>query len=103
MPLHLLPGVTPTRRDLLARLGLLTVGDLLFHLPRAYEDLTDVRPIRALSAGSIQTVQGEIVEMDTRSLADGRFIVSVVLSDDGTHVVEGAWFNHAGPAKRFRY
>ncbi len=98
-----LPGATPRRLELLQRLGLATVGDLLFHLPRAYEDLTDVRPIRALTAGSVQTVQGEVVEMDTRYLADGRFVVSVVLSDDGTHVLEGSWFNHGGPARRFRY
>ncbi len=102
-PLHLLAGVTPTRRDLLARLGLLTVGDLLFHLPRSYEDLTDVRPIRGLTANKIQTVQGEIVEIEGRRLDDGRTVVSVVVSDDGKSVLEGVWFNQAGAARRFRY
>src|SRR5689334_5702201 len=57
--LQTLPGVTPARLELLGRLGLRTVGDLLFHFPRAYEDLSDVRPIAGLAAGSIQTVQGE--------------------------------------------
>ncbi len=103
MPLHQLPGVTPTRRDLLARLGLLTVGDLLFHLPRSYEDLTDVRGIRALTAGKLQTVQGEVVEIEGRRLDDGRAVVSVVLSDDGTNCLEGVWFNQAGAARQFRY
>jgi ATP-dependent DNA helicase RecG len=102
-PLVELPGVTPSRLDLLDRLGLRTVGDLLFHLPRAYEDLTDLRSISALVADTLQTVQGEIVEMDTRNLADGRFVVSVVLSDDSTHVVEGVWFNQAHVTRRFRY
>src|SRR5262249_19331335 len=41
--------------------------------------------------------------MDTRQLADGRFIVSIVVSDDGKHVLEGSWFNQAGVARRFRY
>ena len=45
-------------------LGIETVGDLLFHFPRAYEDLTDVRRIAALSAGKTQTVQGEVVEIE---------------------------------------
>ena len=76
LPLHRLPGVTPTRRDLLARLGLLTVSDLLFHLPRSYEDLTDVRGIRALTAGKLQTVQGEVVEIEGRRLDDGRAVVT---------------------------
>src|SRR4051812_780026 len=103
VPLEKLPGVSPTRRDLLARLGLHTVGDLLFHFPRAYEDLTDVRGIAALTEGTLQTVQGEVVEIEGRSLSDGRTVVSVVLSDDGKHVLEGVWFNQPGAARRFRY
>jgi ATP-dependent DNA helicase RecG len=101
-PLAELPGAGP-RLESLDRLGLRTVGDLLFHLPRAYEDLTDLRPIAALAAGATCIVQGEIIEMDTRHLADGRFVVSVVLCDDGTHVVEGVWFNQAHVTRRFRY
>src|SRR5262249_44096750 len=68
-----------------------------------YEDLTDLRPIAKLTAGVLQTVQGEVVEMDTKDLPDGRFIVSIVISDDGQHVLEGSWFNQAGVARRFRY
>src|SRR5262249_33411803 len=59
-----LPGAGP-RLEALDRLGLRTVGDLLFHLPRTYEDLTDLRPISDLAAGAACTVQGEIIEMDT--------------------------------------
>jgi ATP-dependent DNA helicase RecG len=103
IPLAELAGISPARQELLERLGLRTVGDLLFHFPRAYEDLNDVRPIAALSAGSIQTVQGEVVEIDGRSLSDGRTVVSVVLSDDGRNCLEGVWFNQAFAARRFRY
>src|SRR5262245_61615653 len=41
-------GVSPARLELLQRLGLETVGDLLFHFPRAYEDLTEIRRIAEL-------------------------------------------------------
>jgi ATP-dependent DNA helicase RecG len=106
-PLHIaldtLPGISAARLELLERLGLRTVGDLFFHFPRTYEDLNDVRSIAALSADGIQTVQGEVVEIEGRSLSDGRTVVSVVLSDDGTHCLEGVWFNQAFAAKRFRY
>ena len=103
LSLDTLPGVSPARLDLLGRLGLRTIGDLFFHFPRTYEDLNDVRPIAALSVGSIQTVQGEVVEIDGRSLSDGRTVVSVVLSDDGKSCLEGVWFNQTFAAKRFRY
>jgi ATP-dependent DNA helicase RecG len=98
-----LKGVTAARLDQLDRLGLRTVGDLLFHFPRAYEDLTDLRPITGLIEGTVQTVQGEVVEIEGKRLADGRCIVSVVLSDDGKHCLEGVWFNQPFAARRFRY
>ncbi len=101
--LQTLPGAGPSRLELLARLGLHTIGDLLFHFPRSYEDLTDLRPISALAADAPVTVQGEVVEMEGRNLADGRCIVSVVISDDGVHCLEGVWFNQAYAARRFRY
>jgi ATP-dependent DNA helicase RecG len=101
--LDTLPGISAARLELLERLGLRTVGDLLFHFPRSYEDLNDVRAIAALSADGIQTVQGEVVEIEGRSLSDGRTVVSVVLSDDGKNCLEGVWFNQAFAAKRFRY
>jgi len=98
-----LKGVGPARCEQLRRLGITTVRDLLFHFPRAYEDLTDVRPISGLSAGTLQTVHGEVVEIAGRQLADGRCIVSIVLSDDGKHCLEGAWFNQVYITRRYRY
>src|SRR5215831_15041650 len=95
-------GLSPARLDLLQRLGLETVGDLLFHFPRAYEDLTDVRRIVALTEGELLTVQGEVVEIEGREPLKGGCIVSVVLSDDGKNCLEGVWFNQPHAAARFR-
>jgi ATP-dependent DNA helicase RecG len=94
--------VGPQRLEQLRRLGIETIGDLLFHFPRSYEDLTDIRSIAMLSAGSTQTVQGEVVEIEGRRLSDGRSVVSVVLSD-GKQCLEGVWFNQVYAASRFRY
>src|SRR5207247_524933 len=83
LPLVACRGIPAGRLDALERLGLRTVGDVLFHLPRSYEDLTDLRSIANLSSEGMQTVEGEIVEIEGRELADGRTVVSVVLSDGG--------------------
>jgi ATP-dependent DNA helicase RecG len=101
--LRTLPGVAAGRLELLHRLGLNTVGDLLFHFPRSYEDLTDLRPISLLTADAPQTAQGEVVEIEGRQLADSRTVVSVVLCDDGVHCLEGVWFNQPYAAGRFRF
>jgi ATP-dependent DNA helicase RecG len=87
----------------LRRLGIETVGQLLFHFPRDYEDLSDVRPIDKLTEGALQTIHGEIVEIDGRRLADGRCVVSVVLSDGGRKCLEAVWFNQPYAARAFRY
>jgi ATP-dependent DNA helicase RecG len=94
--------VGPARLEQLRRLGIETVRDLLFHFPRAYEDLTDVRAVGALTAGSVQTAEGEVVEIAGRRLPDGRCLVSVVLNDGG-RCLEGLWFNQPHAAGRFRY
>jgi ATP-dependent DNA helicase RecG len=96
-------GVGPARFEQLQRLGLSTIRDLIFYFPRTYEDLTDIRPIENLSEGKPQTVQGEVVEIDGRYSAEGRPIVSVVLSDGGKTCLEGVWFNQSYMAGRFRY
>ena len=44
-PVTALRGVGPALAELLAKLGLHTVQDVLFHLPLRYEDRTRVVPI----------------------------------------------------------
>lgn len=98
-----LKGVGSMRAELLARLGVRTVGDLLLHFPRSYDDLSDVRSVEQLQAGVLQTVQGEVVELDSRELNDGRKVLSVVIADENGRCVEGSWFNQVWMARQFRY
>ena len=70
--------VGPARVELLAKLGIRTVGDLLFHFPRSYDDLTNVKPMDNIEAGVLQTVQGEVVEIEGKELPDGRRISGIL-------------------------
>src|SRR4051794_25573068 len=102
-PVTALPGVTRRRAELLANLGIKSVGDLLFHFPRSYDDLSDVRGLDALEAGELQTVTGEVVEMDSKQLDDGRRVLNIVIADAKGRCLEGVWFNMVSIAKQFRY
>ncbi len=59
-PVTALRGVGPALAELLARLGLRTVQDVLFHLPLRYEDRTRVVPIGGLRSGDRAVIEGEI-------------------------------------------
>jgi ATP-dependent DNA helicase RecG len=59
-PVTSLRGVGPALETTLARLGLHTVQDLLFHLPLRYEDRTRVVPIGALRPGDRAVIEGEV-------------------------------------------
>jgi ATP-dependent DNA helicase RecG len=96
-------GVGPSRAEMLARLGIRTIGDLIFHFPRSYDDLTEVRGFDELEAGTLQTIEGEVVEIEGKELPDGRRITSVVIADPRGKVVEGVWFNQLAIARQCRY
>jgi ATP-dependent DNA helicase RecG len=60
-PVTALPGVGTTLAARLAKLGIAQVQDLLFFLPRGYEDRTRVCLLGTLSEGMRATVEGEIL------------------------------------------
>jgi ATP-dependent DNA helicase RecG len=63
-PITELKGVTDLVREKLAKLGISTVGDLLFHLPMRYQDRTQVYALGSLKAGQEVLVEGEVEQTD---------------------------------------
>lgn len=61
-PLTQLPGIGAARGERLDKLGLHTVGDLLNHFPRNYEDRRQVYPIQTAPLGQKVCVRGMVAE-----------------------------------------
>lgn len=59
-PVTVLHGVGDTLAEKLAKLGILRVADLLFHLPLRYQDRTRIYPIANLLTGQEVLVEGEV-------------------------------------------
>jgi ATP-dependent DNA helicase RecG len=60
-PVTSLKGVGPSIAQKLEKLNILTVGDLLFHLPLRYQDRTRIVPIGSLRPGAEAVIEGEIL------------------------------------------
>ena len=59
-----LKGVGPRAAERLAKLGLHTLEDVLFHLPFRYEDRTRITPIGALRPEQGVVIEGEVLAAD---------------------------------------
>jgi len=99
-PVQFVKGVGPQRAELLAKLNLLTVKDVLFQFPRDYQDLTDLRAIKDLEEDKLQAVHGTVVDVDLRSTGTGRSLLGVLVKQ-GTDYLRCLWFNQ--PYLRDRY
>jgi len=86
-------GVGPRRAEMLAKLGIRTVRDLLMHMPRDYEDRRHPTPIARCRVGEKAVIRGTIVGVDFRGRR-GRFqgILEATVADD-TGSMALVWFN----------
>src|SRR5690606_21352896 len=85
-----LRGVGPRRAKLLARLGIHTARDLLFHTPRRYEDASTVTPVGALETGQEATVIGRVVAKGILPTRKGLRIFQAAIRDSSGYA-ECTW------------
>lgn len=85
IPVTALKGVGSALAGTLARLGIESVQDLLFHLPHRYEDRTRVIPMGSLRVGDVGVVEGEVVKTDL--VMGRRRSLQVTLRDDSGFLV----------------
>jgi len=90
MPVTYLKGVGPARAEALRRLGVITARDLLFHIPRRYEDASTVNPISSLEPGMDGTIIGRVISKGIIPTRRGLRIFQAVLKDD-TGMIEASW------------
>jgi ATP-dependent DNA helicase RecG len=89
-PVQFLKGVGPRRAESLQRMGLLTARDVLYHVPRRYEDASTIRPIAELQTGTDATIVGTVRSKGVIPTRARLRIFQAVLQDD-TGRVTVAW------------
>ena len=89
-PVTYLKGVGPARAEALRRLGVITAGDLLYHVPHRYEDASTVTPISSLEPGMQGTVIGRVISKGVIPTRKGLRIFQAVLRDS-SGMIEVSW------------
>ncbi len=92
-PVSLVRGVGRERQQQLERLQIRTIGDLLLHGPRRYEDRRQIGTIRELVQGQAITVKGSVVAAGVKKFRGGFKSVFEVVLDDGTARLHCRWWN----------
>lgn len=86
-------GVGPRRAEQLAKLGIQTVEDLLYHVPFRYQDRREIKSVSDLELGDITSTRGEITKISRRFLARRRrWVLEAVVKDD-TGVLYLLWYH----------
>jgi ATP-dependent DNA helicase RecG len=76
----------------LEKLGLKTVGDLLFYFPVRYEDFTRMAEIADLEPGQQVTIQAAIEDIRSFRTRRGLTVVEAVIADESASM-KAVWFN----------
>lgn len=93
-------GVGPKTAELLQRVNLRTVGDLLYCLPRIYENYQTTVNIEDLRPGKV-IIRGKISDLRLVRTSRKRLTLTQGVIRDETGAVRTVWFNQPYRAKQF--
>lgn len=91
-PIASLKYVGPQRKKQLERLGITTVGELIYHFPRRYEDRRQLQSLDRLVPGSRATVKVTIGNWEEKNVRPRLTIVRAQV-EDGRGQGYAVWYN----------
>lgn len=101
MPVDELRGISDAYRKRLSRLGVRTIEDLMYLLPRRYDDFSALKTINQLEYGEEVTIVGTVWEANNRRTRSGQTITTVTFSD-ATGTIQATWFNQSYLTRQMR-
>ncbi|MBA6290602.1 ATP-dependent DNA helicase RecG [Colwellia sp. MB3u-4] len=96
IPVTTLKGVGPGMATKLEKIGLVSLQDLLFHLPLRYEDRTRVTAVRDLMPGLFTNIIGEVTQNE---IIQGKRRMMLVTINDGTGSINLRFFHFSASQK----
>ena len=87
-----LPFVGPNYENKLEKLGIITISDLLHHVPNRYLDFSKITKIKDVKIGETVTVLGKITSIKNQATKTGR-LMQIGQIEDETGKITVAWFS----------
>jgi len=87
-------GVGEARARLLEKLGIRSVADLLFHVPRRYEDRRRMLPIAEVQPGETVVISAVVVSCNAGMYRSGKAFFEALLRDE-SGAIRARWYNAA--------
>ncbi len=88
-----IPRISEKYAEILKKINVFTVGDLLFHFPFRYEDYSERIEIDCLVVGQTATVMGEISKSKLIRTWKKKMLITECYVSDETGSVRAVWFN----------
>ena len=88
--LHL---VGPANEQALNHLGIKTIRDLLYHFPRDWQDLSEIKTITETRPGEKISIKAQVKQIATKRFRYGRMTVTEALLEDSSGNIVAVWFN----------
>lgn len=85
-------GVGPKKAQILSRMGIDNIYDLLTYYPYRYQDQSSITDIADLEVGTVANVAGTVAAVRDKSSRRGMKML-IVLVRDNTGVIQVTWFN----------
>ena len=98
-PIEEVKGIGPKTAAILHKAGIFMLRDLIYHLPRDYENFQQAQNIADLRPGSV-TVKARVESINTRRVK-GRLTLTEATLRDKTGAIKAIWFNQPYRAKQF--
>jgi ATP-dependent DNA helicase RecG len=93
-PVTDIPLIGPSKAQLLERLGIRSVKDLLFHIPFKYRDTSEVISIEQLKERKNGTILAQVRDIKNAYTRSRKVITKAVLSDASGRI-NAIWFNQS--------
>ncbi len=98
-PIQEVKGIGPKTTEALHKAGIFTLRDLVYHLPRDYENFQQAQAISELKPGKV-TVKAKVEKTNLRRMRRNLTLVEATLRDN-SGAIRAIWFNQPYRAKQF--